>query len=88
MRNFILTTRSGRILPSVRWTVRSCPIKAVQGASAVSYTHLNDDAIRAIKLIAQTMLNAVTEGRQGDELTVSDEAVAEKAEGEEVKAAE
>ncbi len=48
----------------------------------------NDDAIRAIKLIAQTMSNAVTEGRQGDELTVSDEAVAEKAEGEEVKAAE
>ena len=34
------------------------------------------------------MSNAVTEGRQGDELTVSDEAVAEKAEGEEVKAAE
>ena len=48
----------------------------------------NDDAIRAIKLIAQTMSNAVTEGRQGDELTVSDEAVAEKAEGEEEKAAE
>ena len=25
----------------------------------------NDDAIRAIKLIAQTMANAVVEGRQG-----------------------
>ena len=35
----------------------------------------NDDAIRAIKLIAQTMANAVTEGRQGEELEVSEEAV-------------
>ncbi|MBR4132429.1 MAG: 30S ribosomal protein S2 [Oscillospiraceae bacterium] len=29
----------------------------------------NDDAIRAIRLIAATMANAVTEGRQGDVLT-------------------
>ena len=35
----------------------------------------NDDAIRAIKLIAQAMANAVTEGRQGEQLSVSDETV-------------
>ena len=29
----------------------------------------NDDAIRAIRLIAATMANAVVEGRQGEELT-------------------
>ena len=29
----------------------------------------NDDAIRAIRLIAATMANAVTEGRQGEENT-------------------
>jgi len=41
----------------------------------------NDDAIRAIKLIASAMANAVLEGRQGEELSVSDETVAgEKAE--------
>ena len=27
----------------------------------------NDDAIRAVKLIASTMANAIIEGRQGDE---------------------
>ena len=36
----------------------------------------NDDAIRAIRLIAATMANAVTEGKQGEETA----AVAEKAE--------
>ncbi|NCB03986.1 MAG: 30S ribosomal protein S2 [Clostridia bacterium] len=41
----------------------------------------NDDAIRAIKLIASAMANAVLEGRQGEELSVSDETVvSEKAE--------
>jgi len=35
----------------------------------------NDDAIRAIKLIAQAMANAVVEGRQGEQLSVSDETV-------------
>lgn len=38
----------------------------------------NDDAIRAIKLIVQTMANAVVEGRQGNELSVSDEVVEQK----------
>ncbi len=37
----------------------------------------NDDAIRAVKLIAQTMANAVIEGRQGAELVMSDEVVGE-----------
>ena len=32
----------------------------------------NDDAIRAVKLIAGTMANAVIEGRQGEQLTVSE----------------
>ena len=35
----------------------------------------NDDAIRAIKLISQTMASAVLEGRQGEQLEVTDEAV-------------
>ena len=35
----------------------------------------NDDAIRAIKLIAQAMANAVIEGRQGEQIAVSDETV-------------
>ncbi len=35
----------------------------------------NDDAIRAIKLISQTMANAVLEGRQGEQLEVTDAAV-------------
>ena len=41
----------------------------------------NDDAIRAIRLIAQTMANAVVEGRQGEELTEAPavEAAAEEA---------
>ena len=33
----------------------------------------NDDAIRAIRLIAATMANAVTEGKQGEQLEMSDE---------------
>ena len=33
----------------------------------------NDDAIRAIKLIAATMGAAITEGRQGEQLNVTDE---------------
>ena len=36
----------------------------------------NDDAIRAIKLIASAMANAIIEGRQGEQLSVSDETVA------------
>ncbi|NCB51468.1 MAG: 30S ribosomal protein S2 [Clostridia bacterium] len=41
----------------------------------------NDDAIRAIKLICQTMANAVQEGRQGAESASADKAeAAEKAE--------
>ena len=47
----------------------------------------NDDAIRAVKLIAGTMANAVIEGRQGEQLTVSEnEETAENVE--EVPAAE
>ena len=38
----------------------------------------NDDAIRAIKLIASAMANAVIEGRQGEQLDVTDAAVAEE----------
>ena len=37
----------------------------------------NDDAIRAIRLIASTMANAVTEGRQGEENTEAPAAEAE-----------
>ncbi|MBE6871830.1 MAG: 30S ribosomal protein S2 [Ruminococcaceae bacterium] len=33
----------------------------------------NDDAIRAVKLIASTMANAILEGRQGEEAFLSDE---------------
>ena len=40
----------------------------------------NDDAIRAIKLISQTMANAVLEGKQGEQLEV--EAKAEEAKAE------
>jgi len=36
----------------------------------------NDDAIRAIRLISSAMANAVIEGRQGEQLDVSDETVA------------
>ena len=39
----------------------------------------NDDAIRAIKLIASVMANAMIEGKQGE---VTEDAAAEKAEGE------
>lgn len=45
----------------------------------------NDDAIRAVKLIAETMANAVIEGRQGEQFEVDDEAAAA---GAEEKAAE
>ena len=41
----------------------------------------HDDAIRAIRLIAQTMANAVVEGRQGEEMTMT-EAPAEEAKAE------
>ena len=40
----------------------------------------NDDAIRAIRLIAQTMANAVVEGRQGEEMTMTEAAPAAEAE--------
>jgi len=36
----------------------------------------NDDAIRAIKLISQTLAAAITEGRQGEELTMDEAAPA------------
>lgn len=38
----------------------------------------NDDAIRAIKLISQTMANAVVEGRQGEEVTLDETAAPEE----------
>ncbi len=39
----------------------------------------NDDAIRAVKLIAAAMANAIIEGRQGEQIeTVADETVAEE----------
>ena len=42
----------------------------------------NDDAIRAVKLIAATMANAIIEGRQGEETAAEEEAAEEeKAEG-------
>jgi len=44
----------------------------------------NDDAIRAIKLISQTMANAVQEGRQGEEITL-DEAVEAKGDEDEAE---
>ncbi len=37
----------------------------------------NDDAIRAVKLIASTMANAIIEGRQGSDMAVEDVAEAE-----------
>jgi len=46
----------------------------------------NDDAIRAIKLIAQSMANAVIEGRQGEQLEVSDETVEASQQAETVEA--
>ena len=39
----------------------------------------NDDAIRAVKLIAATMANAIIEGRQGDETAAEEENAAEEA---------
>ena len=44
----------------------------------------NDDAIRAVKLIASAMANAVLEGRQGEQLTAETqtEAVADSADAE------
>ena len=39
----------------------------------------NDDAIRAIRLIAATMANAVTEGKQGEETAAAAESAAEEA---------
>ena len=47
----------------------------------------NDDAIRAIRLISAAMGSAVTEGRQGEQLSVSDETVAPEAPAEEPTAA-
>ena len=43
----------------------------------------NDDAIRAVKLIAQTMANAILEGKQGEQ---AEEAAAEKEAEEEAEA--
>ncbi len=40
----------------------------------------NDDAIRAVKLIAETMANAIMEGKQGEQLTDAEEATEETAE--------
>ena len=48
----------------------------------------NDDAIRAIRLIASTMANAVTEGKQGEETVEAPVAPVEAAETETVEAAE
>ena len=44
----------------------------------------NDDAIRAVKLIASTMSNAIIEGRQGEDALIQATAAAEEAEVEEV----
>ena len=42
-----------------------------KGADEIDYVIPgNDDAIRAIKLISQTMANAVLEGKQGEQLEV------------------
>lgn len=40
----------------------------------------NDDAIRAVKLIAETMANAILEGKQGEQLTDVEETPDEEAE--------
>ena len=39
----------------------------------------NDDAIRAVKLIAATMADAIIEGRQGEATAAAEEATAEEA---------
>jgi small subunit ribosomal protein S2 len=46
----------------------------------------NDDAIRAVKLIAGTIANAVIEGRQGDDAAEAVEAPAEEAAADEAEA--
>ena len=46
----------------------------------------NDDAIRAVKLIAGTIANAVIEGRQGDDAAEAVEAPAEEAVADEAEA--
>ncbi len=43
----------------------------------------NDDAIRAVKLIASTMANAIIEGRQGEDAVIGAEAAVEADEAEE-----
>ena len=48
----------------------------------------NDDAIRAVKLLAETIASAVIEGRQGEDALVAEEAEAEVAEEETVEVAE
>ena len=42
----------------------------------------NDDAIRAVKLIASTMANAIIEGRQGEDAAVAEDAVSAAADAE------
>ena len=44
----------------------------------------NDDAIRAVKLIADTMANAVIEGRQGEAIDTESEETVEAVEDAEV----
>ena len=48
----------------------------------------NDDAIRAIKLISQTMANAVIEGRQGEDASEEVPAPVDEAPAEEVEKVE
>jgi small subunit ribosomal protein S2 len=38
----------------------------------------NDDAIRAVALLSQTMANAILEGKQGESFSVAEEPVAEQ----------
>ena len=47
----------------------------------------NDDAIRAVKLIADTMANAIIEGRQGESMAtdIAEEMVSEEAEAESIE---
>ena len=48
----------------------------------------NDDAIRAVKLIANTVANAVVEGRQGTDAAVADASAEPEAAAEEAADAE
>ena len=48
----------------------------------------NDDAIRAVKLIADTIANAVIEGRQGESLDVENQVEEQEENSEEVKSME